>query len=176
MPLISTVSIQDVTGDMEKEYLRFLQVIGEVPAHYRLVSASPGLLQARRALEDYYGNHPRFSFRLICFIRLLAAQSLKFEACKIYNLRLLKTKEGLLDKWATIPLKDPSQTPLAENEKALLLFSSKALKSPKSVQPRDMDALRALGWNDGDILDAVHLSAMVKTEKELYILFRVDRK
>ena len=175
MPLIKTVAIKDAYGDVEKEYLRFLTIMGDVPAHYRMLSTSPDLLKARRPLEEYYAEHPRFSFKLVCFIRLMAAHWLKFETCKIYNLRLLKTKEGLLDKWANMPLKDPKEPPLADNEKALMLFSVKSLKSPRSVKPCDLEALHALGWTDGDIVDAAHLAAMVKTEKELFTLFKLDK-
>ena len=175
MPLINAIDIKDAHGELEKEYLHFLTVMGEVPAHYRMLSASLGLLKARRGLEDYYANHPHFSFKLICFIRLMAAHVLKFEPCKIYNLRLLKAKEGLLDKWANMPLKDPKETPLPENEKALLFFAVKTVKSPRSVKPRDLEPLHTLGWADGDILDAVHLAAMIKTEKELFSLFKMEK-
>ncbi|WP_028314256.1 hypothetical protein [Desulfatibacillum aliphaticivorans] len=175
MPLIDAVDIQDAQGELEKEYLHFLTSMIEVPEHYRMFSSSVGLMKARRGLEDYYLSHSKFSFKLVCFIRLMAAHALKFEPCKIFNLRLLKTKEGLLDKWANMPLKDFKETPLPENEKAMLLFAIKSLKSPKSIKPRDLEPLRAFGYTDGDILDAAHLAAMVKTEKELFALFKMGK-
>jgi len=47
---------------------------------------------------------------------------------------------------------DPKQAPLIDKDKAMLLFVLKAVKTPDSVEQKDVDALHGLGWTDQDIL------------------------
>jgi len=48
----------------------------------------------------------------------------------------------------------------------MLLLVLKAVKSPETVQPSDVDSLRKLGWNDKDIFDAVaHGMGMIGPSK-----------
>ena len=49
---------------------------------------------------------------------------------------------------------DPTQVPLDEKQKALLLFVLKACDNPHSVSAEDMDRLRSLGWSEVDVVDS----------------------
>ena len=47
-------------------------------------------------------------------------------------------------------------------------FVAKALKAPKSVSQADIDALRAEGWADSDILDALMHGAHMRTNAAIF--------
>ena len=55
---------------------------------------------------------------------------------------------------------DFRSAPIAENEKALLAYLEKLTLSPASTSAQDVEALRAAGWGDEAIYDAVTVCAM----------------
>ena len=50
--------------------------------------------------------------------------------------------------------KDPSQAPLEDNERVMLAFVIKAIKTPDAVTQEDVNQLHGTGWADRDILIA----------------------
>ena len=50
---------------------------------------------------------------------------------------------------------DPDKAPLEDNERAMLKFVAKAIKTPDAIIKSDVEALRKLGWKDSEMLDAV---------------------
>ena len=58
-------------------------------------------------------------------------------------------------------LADPiDQLPLDERERALLAFCDKVRDASPEIGPADWDVLRAAGWQDEAILEAVHVVGM----------------
>ncbi|MBF0590045.1 MAG: hypothetical protein HQL53_13065 [Magnetococcales bacterium] len=57
---------------------------------------------------------------------------------------------------------DPAQTPLAEDERALLLVILKMVADSNSLTTDDMEQLKGLGWREADIFEAIsHATSMV---------------
>ena len=61
-----------------------------------------------------------------------------------------------------------------EREKQLSLFVLKAQAHPEQVESKDVEALRALGWNDREVLEATHYGADVVLHGILFKAFKVD--
>ena len=50
---------------------------------------------------------------------------------------------------------DPSQALLEENERAMLAFVVKTIKTPASVTTGEIQRLREFGWEDSEMVDAL---------------------
>jgi uncharacterized peroxidase-related enzyme len=58
-------------------------------------------------------------------------------------------------------LADPSdQLPLDQRERALIAFCDKVRDASPSIGPADWNLVRGVGWDDGAILEAVHVVGM----------------
>jgi hypothetical protein len=69
---------------------------------------------------------------------------------------------------------NPADAPLPDKDKAMLLFVLKATQTPKTVEKSDLDQLRALGWSDGDIMDAVYHGARNVAVDIVFNAFKID--
>ena len=70
--------------------------------------------------------------------------------------------------------RNPADSALSDQDKAMLLFVLKATKTPKAVNTGDLDALRAMGWTDRDILDAVNHGARNVAVDILFNTFKIE--
>ncbi len=70
---------------------------------------------------------------------------------------------------------DPAAAQLPERDKALLLFVLNAVQDATSVVAADLDALRRLGWSDGDILDALVHGARMVAGDIIINAFKIER-
>ena len=71
--------------------------------------------------------------------------------------------------------KDPLQTPLDDKDRAMVSFVMKAIKSPDSVEEKDVDNLREQGWTDSDILDAMAHGTNMIASSILMKAFKMDQ-
>ena len=63
--------------------------------------------------------------------------------------------QGMSEEDIQNTTRDPSQAPLDDKDRAMLTFVMKAIKTPDAVNQEDVDRLHDLGWEDGDMLDAL---------------------
>jgi len=84
---------------------------------------------------------------------------LKYEYCVDFNSGILQMLANVNDEQLKNLKSDPKQAPLNDKDKAMLLFVLKAVKTPDSVEQKDVDTLRKLGWTDQDLLEATHHGA-----------------
>lgn len=130
----------------------------EAPAMLRLLAASPGLFAAKAEVLRYYAEHPRLGFELLAAIRHLAARSLGATDCEEDSLRALLACG--LSRRAIADLPEQGEA-FFDAEAALLRFVCKAMRGPGRITDRDIAALRALGWDDATVLDALAHAADV---------------
>ncbi len=83
-------------------------------------------------------------------------------------------KQGIAVEQIEAAKADPRKAPLNDKEKALLLFVLKAIKDPHSVGPEDVGALKALGWREIDIFDALAHGARSVATNIIFDAFKVD--
>lgn len=57
-------------------------------------------------------------------------------------------------------LEDAASAPISEAEKALFAYVEKLNRQPASIQQEDIERLKAVGWTDEAIYDAVTVCAL----------------
>jgi uncharacterized peroxidase-related enzyme len=70
---------------------------------------------------------------------------------------------GKGDALAAIQNCDIQSAALPEREQALLNFVQKVNRESSNIQKADVDRVRAAGWTDGQIAEAVHVAALFET-------------
>lgn len=81
---------------------------------------------------------------------------------------------GLSPEQVAATRRNPADAPLPEKDKTMLLFVLRATSTPKAIDKADMDRLRAMGWNDSDIVDAVYHGARNVGADIVFNAFKVD--
>jgi alkylhydroperoxidase family enzyme len=154
MPLIKTISPEKAEGTIKEAYEMFIQNIGLIPKPMEMMSASPALFELQLRRIEYLRQHPKLSFPLLAHIRYLVARNLDYPYCTDFNKMILK-KQGLGEDDIQRMEADPTQALLEDDERAMLAFVVKAVKTPAEVAPAEIDKLRDLGYEDRDIMDAL---------------------
>ncbi|QGY40841.1 hypothetical protein GM415_12125 [Pseudodesulfovibrio cashew] len=158
MFLIDYVDPEKAEGVVGDAYSFFPAKLG-VPAAVQLYSASPKLLDVQIGTIKYLAGQEELSFHLLAAIRLLAARHYCHDYCVSFNSGILA--QAGLSKEEIDRLDDDPAAGFEEKEAALLGFVSKALTSPQNIGEKDVDALRALGWQDTSIFDAMAQAAQM---------------
>lgn len=174
MSMISTVAPEQASGTVAQVYEQIGRAVGRVPNAMRLFSASPDLLQQNWGQFEYYLRHPRLSFPLLAFIRMLVSQRHDCAYCIGMNESLLVNRAGFRLEDVLAARRDPADAPLPDKDKAMLLAVLKAVESPKSLEKGDLDRLRSLGWADGDIMDAVFHGARNVAADIMFNAFKIE--
>ena len=174
MALIQTVDHEKAEGQIKEVFDTLQKTIGMVPAPMQLASASPGILNLSWQSLQYYSQHPALGFGLLCTIRYLVSQHINFAFCTSFNKNFLM-RQGMAEEDIKKIEKDPSQAPLEDNERAMLAFVMKAIKTPDAVEKEDMDQLHEMGWVDRDILDALAHGTNMVGSSILMKTFKMDQ-
>ena len=172
--LIKTVSPQDATGEVAKVYQEINATWKSIPNPIKLYSTNPQMLKNKFESYKLSGAHESVDGKFQTMIRMLVSKQHDCEYCVGLN-------EGMLINMFKVPVKDvmamkkdPSLSPLPEKEKALLLFVLKATSDSKSTTKEDIENLRKLGWNDGEIFFATSYAADMVAFDILINAFKVQ--
>ncbi|MEA3437636.1 MAG: hypothetical protein U9R43_14295 [Thermodesulfobacteriota bacterium] len=174
MALIKTVSPDEATGKVKEVYDVMMEKARVIPKPFQMMSPSPALLEIMLQSLGYYFEHPSLSFQLLTHIRLLVAQAYKYEYCVDFNSDILQMLANVTDEQLDNLKSDPKQAPLNDKDMAMLLFVLKAVKTPDSVDQKDVDALHELEWTDQDIIEATHHGADMVRHGILFKTFKMD--
>ncbi|THB77371.1 MAG: hypothetical protein D3926_15680 [Desulfobacteraceae bacterium] len=154
MPHINTVLPEQAQGVVKQGYDVFMTHFGTIPKPIQMLSVSPELFELQLKRNRYFATGSNLSFSLLAHIRYMAAHHLNYGFCMDFNRELLK-RQGLTDEDITTLETDPLKSMLEERESAMLAFVVKGIKSPASVSENDITVLRAHGWTDKDMVDAM---------------------
>lgn len=165
MALIKTVDPDQATGVIKLAFDMMKQLTGgTVPKPLLMRSASPNTFENNWQGMQYYMQHPTLSPILLACIRYATAASCEYPYCIEMNMKILTLMGGMTEAQARALIDDPGAANLNKKDEAMLGFVQKAMRTPEDVQQEDVDALRALGWSDPDMFDAVsHGAAMVSS-------------
>lgn len=159
MPLIKTITPEAATGELAELYAQILAIRGRVPNSSQIWSISPELYKQQLSFINYYVTHKTLSTSLLASIRMLISSATDCQYCIDFNKAMLINLCG----WQledVAHLAATRQSPkLSEKENKLLTFVLKSVKNCKKADVADLDELRAVGWDDADILDAVQHGA-----------------
>jgi hypothetical protein len=174
MALIHTVSPEEAEGPIKEGYDMFMKNIGIIPRPMEMMSASPALFDIQLRRIHYFSRHPKLSFALLAHIRYLVSHQLNYSFCMDFNKHILK-KLGVDDEHFQRMESDPSQALLEENESAMLAFVLKSVKAPGTVTAEDINRLRELGWEDGDMMDALSQGVSMIDHSIMMQVFQMDQ-
>ena len=172
MALIQTTSPEKAQGRLSELYKEVETMFGVVPTGVQLLGVSPGILDNQLAIMGHYHGHKTLSTQLLAMIRMMISNACKSQYCLNLNHSILEGA-GFTKEQVDAALSDPSTAPLEEKEKALLIFVLKACDTPHSTTQEDVDKLRALGWADVDIFEAVAHGARAVGTNIIFDAFRV---
>lgn len=175
MSLIKTVSPETATGEVAELYGQMQQAMGMVPAVMQLRSASPFLLRHQVTYLGYYMTHPSLSMALLTCIRMLVSKKTNCAYCVDFNAGLLVNRLGWTMDQIAATKADPKTANLTEKETAMLLFVLKAVDNAHAIAAADVDALRAHGWNDQEILEGLTHGATMVAGDIIINAFKVER-
>ena len=161
MALIKTVDPEKAEGDIKEIYDALQKNIGIIPSPMELASASPWMMKTMWQSIQYYTRHPNLGFGVLSTIRYLVAEEYDYAFCINFNKNFLKM-QGMSEEDIQKTAQDPSQAPLDDKDRAMVVFVMNAIKKPNAVTQADVDSLHSLGWQDSDILDAMsHATHMI---------------
>lgn len=175
MPLIQTVEPQQATGEVAQIYSEMQQAFNNwVPNAFKIWSANPFWLKQQWEHIGYYMQQKSLSFPLLTMIRMLVSVDHDCAYCVGLNESMLINMVGLTPEQVAALKRDPRAAPLAENEKAMLLFVLKGVKQPTSIRAADMQGLRDLGWSDAEILDGLNHGARQVAADIVFSAFQIE--
>lgn len=174
MSIISTVAPEQASSKVAEIYGKIQQTMGRVPNAFQLYSSSPALLEQGFQQIAYYMQHPTLSFPLLATVRMLVSQKNDCQYCVGFNEAMLMGMANMTAEQIAATKLNPQAAPLPEKDKAMLLLVLKATQAPKSVEKADLDQLRALGWNDGEIMDAVYHGARNVAADIVFNTFKIE--
>lgn len=157
--LIKTVKPEEATGELADLYAQIKAIRGRVPMSAQLWSTSPELYKQQLSFIGYYMGHKTLSAPLLAAIRILVSTSTNCVYCIDFNSAMMVNMFG----WSVEDVADLKQNgksaKLSEKENAILAFVIKSVKNCKKADEAELNALRGMGWEDGDILDATQHGA-----------------
>jgi uncharacterized peroxidase-related enzyme len=159
MAYIQTVSIDATQGKLHEMYEADVKNLGYVPNHAQVFSLRPDALEAWRALQASIRKNMRL--RRYELVTLAAAQVLNCRYCLLAHGAILIKNGVSIDQLRAI-LKDFHQAELDSQEVAIMEFTRKVSQRANEVTPEDVEALRALGLEDVEILD-ITLAATLRS-------------
>lgn len=176
MAFVKTVSPEKAEGKIAELYAPVLEMIGSVPKSLEMWSASPTLLELQMGFMGYFMGHQTLDPTLTTTIRYLVSVEFDHPYCANFNGQMLAKIGGLSEDQLKTIGNNPEKAPLDEKGKGMVLFVLKALKSPATVEAKDLDSLRNLGWRDQDIYEATVHGANMITSGTLFKAFRMGEE
>lgn len=173
MALLQTTPPEKAEGKLAELYAEVEQLFGMVPNNVRMLGVSPALLENQLQLIEHYMGHPALSVPFLALVRMLVSKACRSPYCQNLNTGLL-LKAGFTKEQVAAMQADPSQAPLDEKQRALLLFVLKACDNPHAVVAEDVERLKAVGWSEPHILDAVAHGARMVGTNIIFDTFKID--
>jgi hypothetical protein len=173
MALINVVAPEQAEGELKQMYSMW-DAFGMVPLPFQMRSVSPSLLAIQQKYIAYYHAHPTLNLGLLSLIRMLVAEELQYHYCVRLNSQVLQSVGIASDDQLGAIMADPASAPLEDKDKAMLLFVLKAVKTPEAVDQGAVENLKALGWTDGDMVDAVQHGANMVLDGIMFKTFKLD--
>jgi alkylhydroperoxidase family enzyme len=173
MALLKMTPKDKATGKLAELYDQTEQMFGIVPNNVKMLGISPAILENQLEWVGYFREHKNLSAPFQAALRFLVSNQCKSPYCTGLNTMLLK-QAGLTDDQIEAAKSDVTKLPFEEKEKALLSLVLKATKDPHSVTAKDVDDVKAQGWSEQDIFDAVAYGGRMVATNTIFDTFKVD--
>ena len=154
---IQTDSEAEAEGKLREIYDGDQETFGYVPNHAKVFSLRPDVLEAWRGLQGSIRRN--LSLRRYELVTLAAAQALDSRYCLLAHGAVL-TKNGVSVDQLRAILTDFHDAGLELAEVGMMDYAQKIARSANEMTQADVDALRALGLEDIEILDIALTATM----------------
>jgi len=154
---IQTISEADAEGKLREIYEGDQTSLGYVPNHAKVFSLRPDVLAAWRGLQGSIRKNLRL--RRYELVTLATAQALHCRYCLLAHGAILNKNGVSVDQLRAI-LTDFRDAGLEPAEVAVMEFAQQIARSANEITQADVDALRALGLEDAEILDITLTATM----------------
>lgn len=154
---IQSTQEADAEGKLREIYDGDRKSLGYVPNHAKVFSLRPEVLEAWRAFQGSIRKNLRL--RQYELVTLAAAKALNCRYCLLAHGAILSKNGVSVDQLRAI-LTNFHDAGLEAHEVAMMEFAQKIARSANEVTQADVDALRALGLKDIEILDITLTATM----------------
>ncbi|HVL47352.1 MAG TPA: peroxidase-related enzyme [Candidatus Thermoplasmatota archaeon] len=159
MARIRIIRSDEAEGQLKEAYARIAKERGSVAEVHQVASLHPELMLAH--LDFYltlmYGRGG-LSRRERELVGTVVSRTNRCEYCVTHHAEAFARYEkdaALVEALA----RDPASAPLAPRDRALADFAKRLTRDPAGIRDEDADRLRALGFEDKDILAAGAIAA-----------------
>ncbi|MBD3662727.1 carboxymuconolactone decarboxylase family protein [Sulfitobacter aestuariivivens] len=165
MPWIKTIPFAAATGHLKTLYERVTGPGNNVDNIMMMHSLRPHTMEGHMAIYKYVLHHrdneiPKW------FLELLGVWVSSLNHCDYCvehhfagMKRLMRDDARADDIRTAIEARDISATPLNGGQQAAMRYAQQLTEAPDEMVATDVDALRAAGWDDGEILEINQVSA-----------------
>ncbi|MEP1328918.1 peroxidase-related enzyme [Pseudophaeobacter sp.] len=159
MAWIKTVPFEEATGKLKKLYARVTGPDNNVDNIMMVHSLRPHSMEGHMAIYKNVLHHtgntiPKW-FLEVLGVWVSALNDCGY--CVEHHFsglqRLLQDTDRGLAIRAAIEAKDPAAAPLDNAQKAAMAYARKLTEAPAALEERDIQELRAAGYDDGQILE-----------------------
>jgi uncharacterized peroxidase-related enzyme len=154
---IQTIAEAKAEGKVRAVYEGDRESLGYVPNHAKVFSLRPDVLEAWRGFQGSIRKNLRL--RRYELVTLAAAKALNCRYCLLAHGAILNKNGVSVDQLRAI-LTDFHDAGLELEEVAVMDFAQKIARSANETTQADVDALRALGLEDVEILDITLTATM----------------
>jgi alkylhydroperoxidase family enzyme len=155
MALIKTIEPEAAQGVVADVYNEIKELFGFVPNAIRLDSINPEHMARHWGGIRQVLEHPSLSQQLFTTMRLLISEAQRCDYCVGLNAGMLMQMHGLSQEQVAAISSDPVTAPLDAKEKALLLFTLRAIEDSNAVSAEEIEALKQAGASEREIHDAL---------------------
>lgn len=154
MSFISPVSEEQASPPLKNLYAAIRQKLGFLPNYFQALGRRPGLVEGHLALSAAVEQSPALPLALKEKMGLVISGLNTSSYCIAIHMEMLRgmgVERPLGRKLVT----DYPSAPVDSREMALYRFADKLTVRPADIKQEDVDALRAAGWDDDAIVEAV---------------------
>lgn len=174
MAFIEIVAPAQAEGKLKEVYESIAKSRGSIAEVHQVASLHPELMQAH---HDFYMTLIYGRGGLSRLQRELVATSVSrangCEYCTVHHSEAYARYEKDTEKVRAVAA-NPESAPLADDERALVAYALKLTRTPSAVTRSDVDALRAAGLSDRDVLAAAAVTGYFNFVNRLVLGCGVD--
>ena len=160
---LAVVDDETASPEVQQLFAHFRQHFGrpQVPGILRCFATHPPLLDHMMGLAREMlfvdGALGRQNKEIIA---AFVSASNRCDYCADSHAYSFRMRGGTRDATVAVLACDPESNAVTPQQRALLLFANKVTNNSEAVTPEDIDAMRDVGFDDLQIAEAIHVTAM----------------
>ena len=159
MSLLKTITPEEATGNVAEIYKRYQDSLTKVPNVIQMYSTNPRFLEMMAEMLKYYSENQNFKPEFFFLMRVLIATKLNGKYCVRLNSTILKYL-GYNETEIENVIKNTDNVKMEKRDKVLLDYTVKVATDSDNCTKDDLEKVKAEGWDDKEIFDAIFNAAV----------------